>query len=141
MKKYPNIDFAKMLEDRALESLKAGYYLEAAIVIFQSVEIFLRIAIKGFGDGAGVRSSTLKKCCEDEISFFKLTLYFDLIFPNNKVCGELRELNAKRNRLMHKLFFEFVELDSLNESLKSFCLKGVELQNKLRDLLLSGAAE
>jgi len=129
------------LEDRALESLKAGHHLEAAIIIFQSVEIFLRIAIKGFGDGAGVRGSTLKKCSEDEISFYKLTLYFDLICPDNKVCEELRELNANRNRLMHKLFFEFAELNSLNESLKSFCLKGVELQNKLRDLLLNEATE
>ncbi len=141
MKKYPIIDYALKLQDRVLESLKSGHYLEASIIIFQSVEIFLRIAIEGFGNGAGVRDSTLKKCAEDEISFYKLTLYFDLIFPENEVCDELREFNTQRNRIMHKLFFEFKELSSVDESLKAFILKGVELQNKLRDLLLEKITE
>jgi len=135
MKKYPNIEFGLKLQDRALESLKAGHHLEAAIIIFQLVEIFLRIAIKGFGAGAGVKDSSIKQCSEDEISFYKLTIYFDLIFPENEVCEELRELNNTRNHLMHKLFFEFKEIKSLDASLKEFCIKGVKLQNKLRNLL------
>lgn len=136
MKQYPNIDYTLELQARALESLKAGHHLEASIIIFQLVEIFLRIAIRGFGAGAGVRDSTLTKCAEEEISFYRLTLYLDLILPANDVSGELRGLSKERNRIMHKLFFEFTEIISLNEALEAFCLKGVNLQNKLRSLLL-----
>ncbi len=136
MKRYPNIDYTLELQARALEALKAGHHLEASIIIFQLVEIFLRIAIRGFGAGSGVCDSTLTKCAEEEISFYRLTLYLDLILPANEVSEELRGLSRERNRIMHKLFFEFTEISSLNEVLKAFCLKGVNLQNKLRSLLL-----
>ncbi|MBN1380679.1 MAG: hypothetical protein JXA41_03280 [Deltaproteobacteria bacterium] len=136
MKKYPNIDYSLELQSRAIESIKAGHYLEASIIIFQLVEIFLRIGIRGFGAKVGVKDSTLTKCAEEEISFSRLTRYLDLILPNNDISEELRELNAERNRIMHKLFFEFTDVNTLNERLKAFCLQGVELQNKLKLLLL-----
>lgn len=136
MKKYPNTDYTLELQARALESLKAGHHLEASIIIFQIVEIFLRISIRGFGAKVGVCDTTLTKCAEEEISFSRLTRHLDLILPTNDVSEELRNLNKERNRIMHKLFFEFTDVNSLDEALKAFCLKGVELQNKLKILLL-----
>jgi hypothetical protein len=136
MNRYPNIDYSLGLQERALQSLGAGHHLEASIIIFQLVEIFLRLAIRGFGAGSQVRDNTLTKCAEEETSFYRLTLYLDLVLPINNVSEELRDLNKERNRIMHKLFFEFIDTASLNEALKEFCLKGVNLQNRLRSLLL-----
>ena len=139
MKQYPNIDYGSELQARALDSIKTGHCLEASIIIFQLLEIFLRIAIRGFGAGSGVCDSTLAKCAEEENSFYRLTLYLDLILPANEISEELRDLSKERNRIMHKLFFEFNEVSSLNEALKAFCLKGVNLHNKI--ILLLGENE
>lgn len=136
MKKNPNIDYSLELQARALESIKVGHYLEASIIIFQLVEIFLRIGLRGFGARNGVNDATLTKCAEEETSFYRLTQYLDLILPANDISEELRNLNIERNRIMHKLFFEFTDVHSLDESLKEFCLKGVGLQNRLKSILL-----
>ena len=73
----------KDLVAAAVAAVEKQNYFEASIIIFQTVEGLLRIAIKVFGEAHGATSETPEKCADNETSFWRLVLHFDMIHPDN----------------------------------------------------------
>ena len=134
-KKSPNLNIIDGLKQASLDAFKDQHYLESSIIIFQTIEFLLRLAIKGYGRPHGVSDENIKKCSDDEISFSQLVLYLDLIKPENGLGEKLLDLNKERNAIVHRLFYEFDSFDSLQDQVKEFCLKGVRLNKELREFL------
>ena len=107
--KTPNLDIIEDLEKSVLDSLEQGHYLQSAIIIFQTVEHLLRIAIRGYGKGHGISEDSLKKAADEEISFYRLVLHLDLIYPENGLSRRLLQFNKERNRIIHSLFVDPVK--------------------------------
>lgn len=110
-------------------------YFEASIIMFQAVEGLLRIAIKVFGQGHGASKVTLEKCADNETSFWRLVLHLDMIRPENVLGRRLLALNAQRNKIMHRLFYDFDSMEHLQEELRAFCKKAMELNVLLQETL------
>jgi hypothetical protein len=123
------------LKRSSLNAFEQGQYLQSGIILFQTVEILLRICVSAYGRSHGVAESVLKECVDNEISFRRLTLYCDLIFPKNGVGERLRKLNAKRNAFMHEAFYQAPSLEDLNKGLIESCKESVDLNAELRKLI------
>jgi len=133
--KKPNFEIIEDLKNSSLDSFKQKHYLQSAIIIFQTVENLLRIAIRGFGKGHGISDDSLKKAADEEISFYRLVLHFDLINPENGLSKRLLKFNKERNRIMHSLFVDYESMTDLEESLQEFCMDGIKLNQDIRKLL------
>lgn len=134
-RKLPNLAIVEELKKASLESFSHGHYLQSAIIIFQTVESLLRIAIRAYGKDYGVSEVNLQEAANIEISFARLVLHFNLIYPENGLDKRLREFNKKRNRIIHRLFIDFESMSRLKEHLKKFCMEGISLNKELRKLL------
>lgn len=134
-RKLPNLTIVEDLKNASLKSFEHGHYLQSAIIIFQTVEILLRITIRAYGKKRGVTEENLKKSADEEISFAKLVLHFNLIYPENRLGQRLLEFNSERNRIIHRLFIEFESISSLEKHAKDLCLHGIKLNQDLRKLL------
>ncbi len=133
--KSPNFNIIDDLKQASLDAFGNQHYLESAIIIFQTIEFLLRMAVKGSGRGHGVSEENIKTCSDDERSFSRLVLYLDLIKPDNGLSEKLLDLNKQRNSIVHRLFYEFDSFDSLKDQVEEFCLKGARLNEELRDFL------
>ena len=134
-RKLPNLSIIEDLKNASLESFKQGHYLQSGIIIFQIVESLLRIAIRAYGRGNNIDEESLQKAADDEISFARLVLHFNLIYPENKIGKKLTEFNNTRNRIIHRLFIDFESMNSLEECLKDFCMEGIKLNQLITKLL------
>jgi len=124
----------KDLNDAAREASESGHYLQSAIIIFQRLEILLRIIL--FSSAVKKRLSDFAlKQIEYEKNFFQLVLYLEFIEPDNNLSEKLLKLNDKRNSIMHRLFQSFESYDSVKSDLKDFCLEGLVLNNRLSKIL------
>jgi hypothetical protein len=123
------------LKESALSSFRQGHYFQSGIILFQTVEVLLRICVSGLGRTHGVAASVLKECASDEISFRRLTLYLDLVSPQNGLGDRLRQLNTKRNAFVHEAFYQSESIDALNTRLEQFCVECVDLNAELRKLI------
>jgi len=119
----------------AVTAVEKQDYFEASIIMFQTVEGLLRIAIKVFGEAHGATSETLEKCADNETSFWRLVLHFDMICPDNLLGQRLLALNARRNKAMHRLFYDFKTMEHLQEELKAFCKEAMALNMALQKAL------
>jgi hypothetical protein len=119
----------------AVTAAERQHYFEASIIIFQTVEGLLRIAIKVFGEAHGASKATLEKCADNETSFWRLVLHFDMIHPDNALGQRLLALNARRNKIMHRLFYDFDSLEHLEDELKAFCKEAMALNMALQESL------
>jgi len=129
-----NWDIVEDLNKAAREASDSGHYLESAIIIFQRLEILLRIIL--FSSAVKKRfSDFVLKRVEDEKNFFQLVLYLDFVEPDNNLSERLLKLNDKRNSIMHRLFQSFESYDSVKNDLKEFCLEGLVLNNRLSKIL------
>ena len=89
----------------AVNATEKQRYFEASIIIFQTVEGLLRIAIKVFGKSHGASEATLEKCADKETSFWRLVLHFDMIRPGNVLGPRLLALNAQRNKPWQNIWY------------------------------------
>lgn len=129
-----NWNIVKDLNDAAREASDSGHYLQSAIIVFQRLEILLRIII--FSSAVKKRLSDLVlKQVEHEKNFFQLVLYLDFVEPGNNLSEGLLKLSNKRNSIMHRLFHSFESYDSVKNDLKDFCLEGLVLNNRLSKIL------
>ncbi|MBW2108411.1 MAG: hypothetical protein JRI36_07100 [Deltaproteobacteria bacterium] len=129
----------KALVKTAVDAAAQQRFFEASVIIFQTVEGLLRIAIKVFGKAHGIRADVLEKCADTETSFWRLVLHYDMIRPNNGLGERLLALNARRNKMMHRLFYDFASMEHLDEEMKAFCKEAMALNIALQeDLGLSG---
>ncbi len=62
--KKPNLEIIEDLKNSSLDAFEHGHYLQSAIIIFQTVENLLRIAIRGYGKGHGISEDSLKKAAD-----------------------------------------------------------------------------
>lgn len=108
---------------------------EASIIIFQTVEGLLRIAIKVFGEAHGMSRANLQKCADKETSFWRLVLHLDMIHPGNGLGKRLLALNSQRNKIMHRLFYDFDSMEHLQDEIKTFCREAMELNVSLQRTL------
>ncbi len=132
--KEPKFSLVDELKESSLEAFGKGHCLHSAIIIFQTVECLLRIAINAFGRAHGVSEDNLKKVA-DEISFYKLVLNLEVISPKNGLGERLYKFGNLRNSIMHRLFTKFETLESLKEQVNDFCIEGVKLNEDLRNLM------
>ncbi|MCK4820377.1 hypothetical protein KA005_31725 [bacterium] len=133
IKKRKNFDnIVDDLRNRSLEAFKQGHSLESAIIVFQTVENLLRIAISGFAKGKKVRKEIIKRCSEKDQSFLRLISYFELVNPQNKLTKRFERLNNKKNSIMHRISFDFESIDRLQTELNEFVLEGAKLNEELR---------
>jgi hypothetical protein len=123
------------LKQSSLLAFEQGHYFQSGIILFQTVEILLRICVSAYGRSHGVTESVLRECVDNEISFRRLTLYFDLIYPKNGLGERLRKLNTSRNAFMHEAFYQSTSMDSLNKRLEEFCKETVDLNTELQKLI------
>ncbi len=113
------------------DAYKSEYFLQCGIIIFQVVEFLLRLRIYDLMEKRNL-SDWAKEKVEEEQRFFKLTFYLDLMQPNNDVSRRLRNLNTKRNNMIHDLL-GFESGSSLKKELKDFYSEGLKLMNILRE--------
>lgn len=132
--KLPNLSIVEELKESSLEALSKGHFLHSVIIIFQIVESLLRIAVRGYGKGYGISEENLKKAADEEISFPRLVLHFDLIYPDNCLGKRLLKFNTERNYIIHHLFFS-QSIITLKNRAEKFCLEGVRLNQELQKLL------
>ena len=57
--KLPNLNIIDVLKQASLDAFAQQHFLESAIIIFQTIEFLLRVAIKGYGRGHGVSEEIL----------------------------------------------------------------------------------
>lgn len=131
-KKRINFNIINSLKDRSLKAWKEGFALESAIIVFQTVERLLRIAISGYAKGRKVKEDIITKCAENEQSFVKLISYYELLNPKNSLTEKLQKFNDKRNSIMHKIFIDFESIDHLQKELENFVLEGAKINEALR---------
>jgi hypothetical protein len=117
------------LREIATRAFENGHYLESAIINFQTVEFCLRLVIHLLAVRAGISESPMKRL-EDEQSFFRLVLYFDLLKPGNILSQRLIKFNNDRNDFMHKLYYS-ESVKSLETDLRKFCSEGGDLIHRL----------
>jgi hypothetical protein len=130
-----NLKIIEEMKESSLSAYQQGHYFQSGIILFQMVEILLRICTSAYGRSRGVAPSILTECTDNEMSFRRLTLYFDLVYPKNGVGERLRQLNTRRNAFMHQAFFQSNSLAKLNKSLEEFCKESVDLNTELRKLI------
>ena len=135
-RRLANQELIRNLIVTAVAAVEKQNYFEASIILFQTVEGLLRIAVKLFAEGHGASKGTLEKCADNETSFWRLVLHLDMIRPDNGLGAQLLALNAQRNKIMHRLFYDFDSAEQLQQELRSFCKKAmavnVALQKALR---------
>ena len=119
----------------AVAAVEKQHYFEASIILFQTVEGLLRIAVKLFGEAQGASKATLEKCADNETSFWRLVLHLDMIHPDNVLSRRLLALNAQRNKIMHRLFDDFNSMEYLQKELKTFCREAMEMNVALQEAL------
>jgi hypothetical protein len=129
-----NLGIVEDLQIAKLESIKSGHLLQSAIISFQEIEVLLRIAIDAFRKKINLSQLTIKSI-EEEQSFLKLVVYFDLIKPNTSISDKLFDFNTRRNAFMHKIFYGHETILSLKRELKNFCSKSLELNRDISKLL------
>jgi hypothetical protein len=120
------------LKDAAEKAFRDKYYLQSAIIIFQTIEVLLRIYLSVVAKSKGIETDIREIISENEISFYKLTLYLNLLDPSNDLLQRLFSFNSTRNNIMHKLFIEYETIEQLETTLESFCMEGVKLNGDLR---------
>ena len=113
------------------EAGERGDFFPAALYLFQGLEGMLRMHINFLARKQNVSEENIKRISEEEIIFPRLVLYYDLFLPDNGLSETLLAFNKKRNSFIHRLFFDFECLDSLQTFLKEFCEEGVCLYNEL----------
>ncbi|MBI4379855.1 MAG: hypothetical protein HY574_01495 [candidate division NC10 bacterium] len=128
----PNLAVVDALKEASLKAFREGHSLESAVIIFQTVDVLLRMSIKAFARSRGVSNVSLNKVAEDEQSFSRLVLYFDLVCPSNILSDRLRHLNSQRNAVLHRLFYNFDSIESLRSELSEFCVEAAKLNQELR---------
>jgi hypothetical protein len=119
----------------AVAAVEKQNYFEASIILFQTVEGLLRIAVKLFGEAQGASKRTLEKCADNETSFWRLVLHLDMIRPDNVLSRQLLALNARRNKIMHRLFYDFDSMEQLQRELRSFCEDAMAVNVALQETL------
>ncbi|MFA5842339.1 MAG: hypothetical protein WC882_01525 [Candidatus Gracilibacteria bacterium] len=130
MKKYYIIN---ELKEESIKAFKSKDYLQAAIIIFQTVEALLRGYIGLKAKGMGINEKIKRIITEDEISFSKLVLYLNLLDPKNPLINELDSLNKDRNKIIHRSF-EYKKIEDYKDALKKLCFQGLSLNIKFVDL-------
>jgi hypothetical protein len=127
------------LKHAALKAVKSGHTVESAIVIFQMVEGLLRIAINAFARDRHVPETMVAKCADEEQSFPRLVAYLTLLVPDSAPTEALLSLNTRRNKIVHRIYYDFESLESLRQELDSFCREAIQMNNTLQQLLLGPA--
>ncbi len=133
--KPANMRLMKELVRAAVGAIENQHFFDASIIIFQTVEGLLRIAIKAYGERQGISKANLHKCAENERSFWRLVLHLDMVCPENGLGKRLLALNGKRNKVMHRIFYDFDSLEHLGGETRSFCKEAMELNVALQALL------
>ncbi len=126
-----NLAIIETLKEEALKAAEVGHYLEAGIILFQTVEVLLRLVIKLYGRGNSVPELSLTRASDEEQNFSRLVMHLDLVYPGNELAERLRALNKDRNALIHRLFSEFESLDSVKENAKQFCADCIDANHGL----------
>lgn len=130
-----NADFAVGLRNSGIKSFEAGHYLESSIIAFQLLEVYLRMTIEGLAMASGINEKVINEISYNEQSVAKLITYLDMLYPNNHLSERLRDLNTKRNQIMHNLLFTFKSEDQLKGELKKFYRSAVQLHQNFSSLL------
>jgi len=128
------------LKEIARKDFQEEHFLSSSIIIFQTVVGLLRNILTKVAQHRKVNKDTMK-VIENELSFSRLVLFFDLICPNNGMSQDLRRINTKRNKIFHSLFYEFESLNSLNKTLKNFCDDAAKMNFKLGEYMDSKVPE
>ena len=123
------------MKAHAQEAYRRGDLLESGIILFQTVELLLRWAIWYLAQIQGVSTDTLERDVEPEQTFPRLVLYLDLVCPSNGLSANLRDLNSRRNRIIHGLFTEFGSVEHLRDQLQRFYQDCTTLNAALRKLV------
>lgn len=134
-RQFANQEIIRDLVKRAVTAVENQHFFEASIIIFQTVEGLLRIAIQVFGKAHGIAPQTLQKCSDNETSFWRLVMHYDIVCPGNGLGGQLLALNARRNRIMHRLFYDFDSMEHLQAQMKAFCKEAMTLNMALQKAL------
>lgn len=123
------------LKEASLDAFKHKHYLQSAVIIFQTVDILLRIMISGIARSKGIDENIRKEIAEKEMSFYRLVLYLNLLDPANELLEKLSSFNKTRNDIMHKLFLEFEDITKYEKALQDFCMEGIYLNEQLRKMM------
>jgi hypothetical protein len=134
------VEIVEKLGEIADEAYTHGHYIQSAIISFQLVELFLRHVINIYVKRNASSEDIIKKL-EEEQRFLNLVIFLGLVKPNNGISNKLFDFNAKRNKIVHQLFYEFESLSSLENDLKDFCKESLELVGNLRSLIPSKVSE
>lgn len=123
------------LKEASSDAFKHKHYLQSAVIIFQTVDILLRIMISGIARSKGSDENIRKEIAEKETSFYRLVLYLNLLDPANELLEKLSSFNKTRNDIMHKLFLEFEDITKYEKALQDFCMEGIYLNEQLRKMM------
>lgn len=118
----------------ANNSFNQGDYLQSALVIIQMVEGLLRMEINWFALINNIPERVIKRASVEEQSFYRLVVYLDLVKPDNDLSERLIKFNSDRNKIIHRLFYEFESFASLKKHLVKFCKEGLNLFHNLLGL-------
>ena len=134
-RKYQRIqNTASQLQKIALDDYKKKNYLSSAIILSQALDGALRFAVDLLAKHKKVPEDTILAAVDD-LSFYRLTIYLDLIKPDNQLTDRLRKLNNDRNNFVHKIFTEFESIHKLGRKLKGFCTEAAKLNTALFKLV------
>ena len=123
------------LLDASEEALGVQRCMVAAIITHQTTELLLRMLIHRFGRSRGLETTTLTLAAEREMSIRSLLLYFDLIYPGNKLSARLLDVHQQRKSIMHRLVSGCEPLNVPDDQTQAQCLAATELNLELRELL------
>lgn len=96
----------------------------------------MRIYIYGIARSKKIDEKIVNKISEEEISFYKLILYLNLIEPKNKFLERLYTLGKTRNDIMHTLFAKFEDIKQYKKESKKFSEECFKLNEEIRKLIL-----
>ena len=131
----PDLSVIRKLKEAARQALQNGHSLESAVIVFETIEMLLRLSIRSIGSQTGVDEASLRRAADRETSFRQLVLYFDLLDPGNGQSDRLLALNRQRNAVMHRLFDQFESIQAYHEEIEALCLSGIDTVDDLVHLL------
>lgn len=127
-----NFDLIKRLQILAKSSFDNGDYLGASVLQILFLEGSLSLAVGLLLEQRDLEKGFADKYSQGYQSFNSLIDFFFLLSLDKEIYSKLREINKKRNKIIHNIF-EFSTFDQILQESRELYLESYNLDTLLRD--------
>jgi len=116
-----NWEATKEIMDLAVLLFRKGEYLGALVIEMLILEGTLSLVVGNLLTKKHVVDEEASEYWEKYPNFYTLINYYYLLTQEKPTYEKLKDINNRRNKIIHKLFFEFTSLSNLQKEAQSIC--------------------